>query len=106
MNIRDIDRQLSGAPHRYVKGVGVCLYCLADFEVLSGPEPLYCSTKCRRAIEFYRRRQKRTHQRGTTTCPECGERFTPKRSDAVTCSPACRKRRQRNLNPQPPATPS
>lgn len=28
------------------------------------------------------------------TCPVCGEAFASTRSDAITCSPACRKRRQ------------
>jgi adenylate cyclase len=30
-------------------------------------------------------------------CSECGKRFTPARKDGVTCSPTCRKRRQRRL---------
>jgi hypothetical protein len=32
------------------------------------------------------------------TCPVCHKRFTPARSDAVTCSSACRQRAYRNRN--------
>jgi hypothetical protein len=45
-------------------------------------------------------------------CPVCDKKFTPRRSDAITCSPACRQkayRRRQNpparAAPKPPAKP-
>jgi hypothetical protein len=45
-------------------------------------------------------------------CPVCDKKFTPRRSDAITCSPACRQRAYRRRQnpparaaPKPPAKP-
>lgn len=50
-----------------------------------------CSTKCRVALW---RDENRSASRNAT-CRDCGEEFTPARSDAAYCSPACRQRAYR-----------
>jgi uncharacterized Zn finger protein (UPF0148 family) len=47
-----------------------------------GPRPKYCSSRCRSAWH-----KSPPH---AITCATCGDTFTPKRSDARTCSVACR----------------
>lgn len=53
----------------------------------------FCSENCRRAFQRAKARAKRgTPERD---CEGCGERFTPTRSDARYCSPACKQRAYR-----------
>lgn len=49
-----------------------------------------CSPRCRQRREQQRVSDVRRTLRASPTCPMCGETFTRKRSDAVTCSPKCR----------------
>ena len=57
---------------------------------------LYCSQRCARRGEVARRVAAHAKARGSRTCPVCGEVFTPKRSDAQTCSHRCRTRLYRD----------
>jgi hypothetical protein len=62
-----------------------------------GPWPgRYCTAECRRAVRQQRRRQRPA----TADCASCGQPYTPSRSDAAYCSPACRQRayRQRSAS--------
>ena len=49
-----------------------------------------CTTRC-----YWRHR--RPHVVKSRRCPECRKPFTPRRSDAVTCSDACRQAKHRRL---------
>jgi hypothetical protein len=51
-----------------------------------------CSSKCRLAI--HAREAKRPERK--RVCPVCRKKFVAPRSDAVTCSNACRQRRHRD----------
>jgi hypothetical protein len=55
-------------------------------------EPLHttCSARCAERARNARRRKSTP-----TACASCGETFTPQRSDARYCSPACRQRAYR-----------
>ena len=70
------------------------------------PKRVWCSWLCRRkktTTEIIEKRSKeRAERRGDRVCAVCGGFFTPKRSDGLTCSPACRQKRYR----QKKATPS
>ena len=54
----------------------------------------YCSDQCRddlnRRWQAERKRDQRSEQRTPRPCDQCGESFTPKRSDAKFCSARCR----------------
>jgi len=50
-----------------------------------------CSQRCRIRIETHQRREKRQASRAQKICVNCGTAFSPKRSDAHTCRPACRQ---------------
>jgi predicted nucleic acid-binding Zn ribbon protein len=50
-----------------------------------------CSPSCYRELRNQRRRVQHTER----PCAECGEPFTPARSDARTCSDRCRQRAHR-----------
>jgi hypothetical protein len=52
-----------------------------------------CSDACRRAK--YRALYFASKGSRKATCPVCGEPFTQRRSDAVTCGPACRQKAYR-----------
>ena len=62
---------------------------------LTWPRHLYCSVRCQRRGQDAQRRAARAAAKGPRTCPVCDQTFTPARSDAQTCSPACRTRRYR-----------
>ncbi len=53
-----------------------------------------CCNACARKIHG-RNRRERLARRRTRECEVCGETFTPPRSDAKTCSPACRQKAYR-----------
>jgi predicted RNA-binding Zn-ribbon protein involved in translation (DUF1610 family) len=54
----------------------------------------YCSGRCRdeRRLRVARERRARAREKA---CAECGAEFTATRSDAKTCSPACRQKAYR-----------
>ena len=54
----------------------------------------FCCEKCRAKAYRISRRAKTAEAR-EKECPVCGEAFTAERSDAVTCSPACRQKAYR-----------
>ena len=51
-----------------------------------------CCDDCRRSMLNARARTRRRVQHQQINCAVCGEPFTPKRDDAVTCSNRCRQR--------------
>ncbi len=53
----------------------------------------YCSELCGEATRNARR--DRTRDRTARSCEDCGDRFTPPRSDGQYCSSACRQRAYR-----------
>jgi hypothetical protein len=60
---------------------------------------LFCSHRCRNRV--YGARFRKRHPRPKTVralipCSVCGRNFAPKRSDAKTCSPACRQKAYRD----------
>lgn len=62
------------------------------------PPAFFCSNRCRNRV--YGARFRRRHSRPKTVhalaaCRVCGCNFEPKRSDAKTCSPACRQKAYR-----------
>ena len=66
-----------------------------------------CSEKCRNKAARLRKQAGAAKKR-RRECPVCGETFTPRRNDAITCSPKCRQKsyRQRGkANPSPSDTP-
>jgi hypothetical protein len=54
-----------------------------------------CCTDCERSMRNARNRHRRRVRHQKRTCAACGERFVPKRTDAVTCSNACRQKMHR-----------
>jgi len=50
-----------------------------------------CSPKCRGALDTARAKELRTLRRSERQCPQCGRRFTPKRTDGRFCSGACKQ---------------
>ena len=97
-------------PHRHDKGIkDACEGCgrtVWRSPWYARPKRLWCSWLCRRkktTTEIIEKRSKeRAERRGDRVCAVCGGFFTPKRSDGLTCSPACRQKRYR----QKKATPS
>jgi hypothetical protein len=60
-----------------------------------------CSAVCRRRLHAALAAEKRKHRRAIrpprgVRCPACGRDFVPARSDARTCSPACRQKAYRD----------
>ena len=79
-----------------------CLGCGRPMRV-KGPETYHrryelfinercCCDDCLRKVTNERARLRRRVIHKDTTCEVCGKTFTPKRSDAVTCSNKCRQR--------------
>lgn len=58
------------------------------------PPAVVCDDRCRHEAQLARQRERRAAER-RTDCAECGETFTPARSDAKYCSGACRQRAYR-----------
>lgn len=76
-----------------------CVSCGRGVEVIEDhrrvrqPRHLaFCCDDCRRERANVLRRRSEPEPR---RCASCGEAFTPRRSDAVTCSPSCRQRLHR-----------
>ena len=51
-----------------------------------------CCDDCRRSMRNARARARRRVRHEQIDCAVCGEPFTPKRNDALTCSNRCRQR--------------
>jgi hypothetical protein len=60
-----------------------------------GTSRAYCCDACAHAADLKRRRSRRRTWHPKQTCATCGAAFTPTRSDARYCSPACRQRAYR-----------
>ena len=56
---------------------------------------VYCSDECRKTYAKQRRKSARS-EAWEKTCEVCDSEFVAKRSDAKTCSPACRQKAYRN----------
>jgi predicted nucleic acid-binding Zn ribbon protein len=54
-----------------------------------------CCDDCRRSMLNARARARRRVRHQQIDCAVCGEPFTPKRNDAVTCSNRCRQKLHR-----------
>lgn len=59
------------------------------------PVKKYCNERCCYLGFWKHKREKRLAMRKDTVCKTCGNTFTPKRSDAVYCSNACRQKAYR-----------
>jgi hypothetical protein len=62
------------------------------------PREPYCSNRCRNRVygaRFRRRHPRPKVARPVVACRTCGRSFAPRRSDARTCSPACRQKAYR-----------
>jgi hypothetical protein len=57
--------------------------------------PVTCCEQCTHKARLTAARRRRTEARGTRECPVCHETFEPTRSDAKTCSVACRMKAYR-----------
>lgn len=54
-----------------------------------------CCGDCQRAMKNKRNKLRRRVKHEPITCIQCGRSFLPKRSDALTCSNACRQQHHR-----------
>ena len=59
------------------------------------PVKKYCNERCCYLGFWKHKREKRLAMRKDTVCKTCGNTFTPKRSNAVYCSNACRQKAYR-----------
>ncbi len=87
---------LNGGPMNFVSPVRriTCEGCGSTFYT-TVPTKKYCNERCC-CLGFWRRkREKRLEKRKDMVCKTCGKAFTPKRSDAVYCSNACRQKAYR-----------
>ena len=96
-------------PHRHDKGIkDACEGCgrtVWRSPWYARPKRLWCSWLCRRKQTtteiIARRSRERALDRGDRRCAVCGGFFTPKRSDGLTCSSACRQKRYRQKKGPP-----
>jgi hypothetical protein len=58
-------------------------------------EHYFCSGRCKSRFYNKQRSEKTAKKRSGKECPMCGREFTAKRSDAKTCTPACRQKMHR-----------
>lgn len=56
---------------------------------------------CKREHELRQQRKRRAAKRAKIECAQCGEEFTPNRTDAKFCSNACRQRAHRQRRSKP-----
>src|SRR5262249_11222648 len=79
-----------------------CHHCNRLVFVLrrKGQRYIVCSDRCREAV--CNANARRWHRRPVQkrACSTCGELFTPKRRDALYCSPACKQKAYR-ASPRP-----
>jgi hypothetical protein len=55
----------------------------------------YCSSHCESSARAREAKAKRTMERTGKICTVCGDSFEPAKSNAITCSPACRQKAYR-----------
>jgi hypothetical protein len=60
-----------------------------------GERRTFCSQRCRVRHNNQKRSERLEEKRAGTECQECGDTFTPDRSDAKYCSAACKQRAYR-----------
>jgi predicted nucleic acid-binding Zn ribbon protein len=83
---------------------GWCVMCGKPLSKGGGSRS-FCSDGCRSAYHNRLRGARIAARRGEKECAGCGKKFRPARSDARTCSPACRQKKYRNSNPDHPGHP-
>jgi predicted nucleic acid-binding Zn ribbon protein len=71
-----------------------CVVCGRRLSTRGGPHD-FCSDRCRSTYHNSQRRARIAARRGKKVCEACGTEFAPPRSDAKTCSPACRQKKCR-----------
>ena len=86
----------NGGPESFVCPVRriICEGCGKVFYT-TVPTKKYCNERCCSLGFWKHKREKRLEKRKDTVCKTCGNTFTPKRSDAVYCSNACRQKAYR-----------
>jgi hypothetical protein len=72
-----------------------CRHCTRRVYYHGGWPHGYCSEPCQKAARRDRERARSRRDRGRRTCGVCAATFTPRRSDARYCSPACRQKAYR-----------
>jgi hypothetical protein len=90
------DDRLPGthAPHASARWCVLCGKSLSK----GGGSYSFCSPRCRWTYHNRMRGARLAARRPERACEVCGTRFTPKkRTDAKTCSPACRQKKYREL---------
>jgi hypothetical protein len=81
---------------------GGCRVCERKIHIgfASSPRDVrYCQGECAEGAA----RERQRVVRGEIACDECGESFTPTRSDSRYCSPACRQKAYRKRKSEAPA---
>jgi hypothetical protein len=71
-------------------GCGRCFYISA-----AALHVRACCHRCKNREKVKKRSQQRAQRRQAIACTICGQRFQPRRADALTCSSACRQKRYR-----------
>lgn len=66
-----------------------------ECEMKLGARQAFCSDRCRWTFHNRQRSQRTAAGRKMKTCEACGKGFVPRRSDARTCSSACRQKLHR-----------
>jgi predicted nucleic acid-binding Zn ribbon protein len=74
---------------------GWCVVCGRRLSKGGGSQS-FCSDRCRSRYHNGLRRARMAARRSKMVCEVCGAQFTPKRSDARTCSRACRQKKYRS----------
>jgi predicted nucleic acid-binding Zn ribbon protein len=80
------------APHASARW---CVLCGKSLSNKGGGSHSFCSPRCRWTYHNRLRGARLAARRGKKVCEVCGAEFTPKKSDAETCSPACRQKKYR-----------
>ena len=89
------DDELPGTPGPLTRR-GWCVVCGRRLSA-GGGSRAFCSDRCRWTYHNGQRRARLAVRRGKKVCEVCGAQFTPTRSDAKTCSRACRQKKYREL---------
>ncbi len=76
--------------------VGWCVECGMMLSTVGGSHT-FCSDRCRWTYHNRLRGARLAARRPEKVCEACGAKFMPPRSDAMTCSPACRQKKYRKL---------
>lgn len=93
---RHLYQCLNGGPMNFVQPIRriTCEGCGKIFYT-AVPIKKYCNERCCYLGFWKHKREKRLEKRKDMVCKTCGKTFTPKRSDAVYCSNACRQKAYR-----------